>query len=751
MNLIVNMLINWEEPQTNIADGPSYLRVERILWIDSFMTEIIVINVFSLKANPVRRLYQEVAQAIVLEEARVVESDPYQNLLIPENKIIEKYKRYRDEVWQLLAPIIEHEPPELLLNPWKRSEMIKDLSNQSGRSTVTIRKHLRRWWQTGRVKNAFLPHFEKCGARGKSRKTTNQANSKLGRPSALSKAIGQQIGIRITDDIERRFERGIKRFYEKPEQLSLKDAFKLTLQTFFHEGFSIINGTPVPILPPASKLPSFNQFRYWYETAHRKSQRERKSRHGEREYNLRYRALLGDSTQMAFGPGSLYQIDATIADIYLVNSLDRTKIIGRPVVYFCIDVFSRVITGFCITLEGPSWMGAMLALDNVMTDKVIFCSEFGITIQESDWPCHHLPEGILADRGEFEGYDANSIVNSLGVCIHNTSPYRADEKGIIERNFRTYNEKVVRFLPGYVPRQMTRGGPDYVLDATLTLNEFRKLIIFYVLDHNLNRYLKSYKKDVFMIADHVERFPLEIWNWGISNRSGYLRSVPQEIARLNLLPRKEVSVTPSGIYFEGELYYMCDLALREGWFEQARIRGNWKVEIAFDPRTVDYMYLPINGGTQMEICYLISASKHLSGRDLHEAKDYFALEKLAEESAISSTQQSEAQLQAQKTQIVSEATEKTRASLAAVGNLSKSARKRGIKKNRSQERQSEREHDAWRLGITNMEETSRGTVPIVNQSSASQDTSKEEYVPPSPKASQIRNIRDKNWKSNETG
>jgi len=107
-----------------------------------------------------------------------------------------------------------------------------------------------------------------------------------------------------------------------------------------------------------------------------------------RAYNLTGRETLGDSTQMAAGPGSVYQIDATIGDVYLVSSLDRSRIIGRLVIYTCVDVFSRVITGFAVTLEGPSWLGAMLALDNVIEDKVSFCAGYGIEITEPDWPCH---------------------------------------------------------------------------------------------------------------------------------------------------------------------------------------------------------------------------------------------------------------------------------------------------------------------------------------------------------------------------
>ncbi|MBW4573588.1 MAG: hypothetical protein KME31_38255 [Tolypothrix carrinoi HA7290-LM1] len=55
------------------------------------------------------------------------------------------------------------------------------------------------------------------------------------------------------------------------------------------------------------------------------------------------------------------------------SAINRSWIIGRPTLYLVIDVFSRLIVGFIVTLEPPSWLGAMLALENATADKVFFC------------------------------------------------------------------------------------------------------------------------------------------------------------------------------------------------------------------------------------------------------------------------------------------------------------------------------------------------------------------------------------------
>jgi hypothetical protein len=51
------------------------------------------------------------------------------------------------------------------------------------------------------------------------------------------------------------------------------------------------------------------------------------------------------------GPGDVYQIDSTTADIYLVNSLSAKIPIGRPTLYLVIDVWSGMIVGFNLTLR----------------------------------------------------------------------------------------------------------------------------------------------------------------------------------------------------------------------------------------------------------------------------------------------------------------------------------------------------------------------------------------------------------------
>src|SRR5690625_7427785 len=109
--------------------------------------------------------------------------------------------------------------------------------------------------------------------------------------------------------------------------------------------------------------------------------------------------MLGNSKSETNGPGTRFQIDATIADIYLVSSLDVNKVKGRPIIYGVLDVYSCIITGLYVGLEGPSWIGAMMALYYMVEEKVEFCKEYGIDISPEQWPTRQLPVVSIADRG----------------------------------------------------------------------------------------------------------------------------------------------------------------------------------------------------------------------------------------------------------------------------------------------------------------------------------------------------------------
>lgn len=389
------------------------------------------------------------------------------------------------------------------------------------------------------------------------------------------------------------------------------------LKEYYTEKVALPDGDFKLQLRSQDELPTIRQFRYWYSKTYDETAKFR-ARKGDSAFERNYRAVFGKSDTNIMGPGFQYQIDATVGDIYLVSCFNRASIIGRPVIYFVIDTFSRMVAGMYVGLEGPSWTGAMMALCNAASDKVAYCREYGIEIADEQWPCRYIPDTILADRGEMESKSVETLINTLNIRVDNTPPYRADMKGIVEQFFRTINTQTTVFLPGHVkPDMLQRGGHDYRLDAKLDISQFTRIMIQCVLNHNNEHYLDSYERAEDMIADDVIPIPINLWQWGISHRSGRLPSVPENTLRLCLMPTGTATVTGKGIRFKG-LVYLCDRAVREHWLESARARGSFRVKVSYDPRNMSNIYIRETADAAFETCFLAEWEMKYQSKSLDE-------------------------------------------------------------------------------------------------------------------------------------
>jgi hypothetical protein len=736
MEISLNMLIEWKNLFNEIIEDSSkeISLVERVLYTDKLSDEIVLIDIYHPKALPLLRRYSEVKDALSTGNAKILKKDPYDFVLRSDDKISKAAKKCRDEAWQFFEPLIANEDIEFMLKKDVRGEKISTVSKELGQREATYWVWLRKWWQRGRCKNTLLPDFQKCGGKGESRTTDNQNEKKLGR-HPRNQEFGENPGIRITPEIEKKFEKGTKKFRDEQKH-SLRDTFELIKLNYFKIDTEEINGINVPILPADEQLPTFEQYRYWYEKTHHNKKHIITDIYSERDYLNNKRPILGDATQMAFGPGSICQFDSTISNTYLTSMLNPIRIVGRPVTYLGGDTFSHVIMGFSSTFEGPSWKGAMLALDNIAMNKVEFCAKYGIPIDEEDWPCQLFIEGILIDRGEMRAYKAEPFI-ALGCRIYTTSPWRGDLKPIVERHHGRAEEKHIKFVPGYVPHQKQRGDPDYMLKAAVNIYRFRQLLILYIIEYNNFAYLKDYKKDVFMIAAQVKRYPLDIWNWGIKYRSGHLRVVSQDMIRLNLLPRKTVPVTPRGIHFEKELYYTCDLAIKEGWFERCKGKS-MRVEVAFHPDSTDMIYLPLEAGTRLEPCFLTQASQHLKGQNWYDARDYFALEADAEKYDTTKRKRKKASLHAQKEAILEEGLEQHKEALIKAGKMSKKSRKEDIRLNRQIEKLIDNPLMNW---LPNQQDTPSNNQEVNESEQLNQD---DEYISRPSRIDALRRLQEEN-------
>ena len=637
-------------------------RKYRILW--AAPSYVYWIDIGDKSALPEIKDYQELLD-LLANEAIEYSEDPYSEFVLNPPDSGKWAKDKQNKAWEMLKSIVFVEP-DIYINS-ARGPLISKVLIDYSTTKQTVYAKLRQYWQRGKVPNALYIDSRKFGGRGLGKKA---GNVKRGRPRTVK--IG--VGVNIDEKIAKVFRVVISKHYLTTDKKRIIHCYNQALIALQIDRTKVTE-------QELAEAPTYKQFIDFLKKEIG-SVEIAKKRYGDISFAKDIRPVLGTSASEVLGPGSRYQIDATIGDIYLVSEADRSTIIGRPVIYAVMDVFSRLVTGIYVGLEGPSWVSAMSALSNTMSDKVSFCKQYGIEIEFDQWPVRGIPEAILGDRGEILSTTADMLSDALNIRVENTPPYRADWKGIVERYFSTIQAKFKPYVEGYVTGVISkkRAGPDYRLDAELTLTDITKIIIKCVLQYNSTHYIRNYDADSDIPPD-LPHNPLQLWNWGINNRTGKLRSVKEDLVNINLLPHKEASVTPEGIKLFGCLYSTA-MAIKEGWFHRID-SGPKSVKVAYDPHNVNQIYLrPEKGYDQYLICDLTERSReyrNLSFWDVWRIRKIKA--NTASFSGLTKTK-GELNLDAE----IERITEEARRKKPNVSHLSHASRVKGIAQNRQNEK-----------------------------------------------------------------
>lgn len=582
----------------------------------------------------------------------LLEEDPSIHNKLSESEIPEKHRKHRDASWEIIRDLALDQT--IIFDPTERWKRVNDCCRAFNKKPKVIYSYLRKYWQNGQTINALLPDY-----------VQNTPKIHSGRKGRYT----------IKPDDLNIFESGTKIFIEGKSQ-SIRQAYKSIVFRYYSTEFKKNGSVYVPIIPKTKNFPTERQFRHWYNKNHRKIKTLK--RVNEREFNLKYRGITGLASAKSFGPGMIYEIDSTIANINLVSTHDRNKIIGRPILYIIVDVFSWCIVGFYITLDPASYHQASIALLQAISEKTTFCKKFDIDIVSKEWPCQGIPAGLVADRGELISSMSNSIVNGLGIRLDNLPSYRADLKGFVERSFLIYDSQLFGRLPGGTNGKRKRGEIDPRIHSCLTLFDLYQLVIQLTLLHN-NKTLQTYNPTLFSINEGVALRPNDLWNWGIENRTGLLRTITSEDTRFLLYPEGEASITEKGISFNG-LCYTCKIAEAEDWFSRARVYNKTqKLKLRYDPQSVTNIHVKV--ANEYHKCTLLPAYSTFERVTWKEVNDHLKDIAKSKKDLERDDLQQEAKFNAHLEQIVSDAQSRTKN----CPKQSKRSRLSQIKQNRKEE------------------------------------------------------------------
>ncbi len=732
--LLPNALIKWQRD-----DGPPL--IERVLAIDPLRDTVWAIDIEehvtqdkNRRAWPVQHRLAEVTHALATDAATILGDDPAQGLIKPDpdshkgGRRPGKRKRTdeerRDDIREVLEPLVS--PLDWrMFYPDTRGPLIAERTAATGMKQDSIRLYLRRYWQNGQLWNGVLPRYAGRSGRRLDGKPKAVSDKKRGAPTLeerLNAAIRTRGGVNVDETVSRKLRSGYKAFVDK-SGIPFTTAYIETMRMFFRSGLEVgPGGGPRPKLLPADERPTIAQFQYWSDRFRqedgRTPARSQIMKEGQRRHDLRGRPTPFDTTQLVFGPGRRAQFDATVGDCYLLSA-DRKKLIGRPVIYLLIDWWSRLIMGFAVVLEGPSWVGAAQAIANCAEDKVEFCKRYGIAIEREWWPCQDvLPYTILGDRGESLSRHADYLTKILGVHWENASAFRADWKGIVERGFRWLNDTIIEpYVPGKIEFRKP-GEPSNPLDGQYTLRGFTKLLIWGIIEHNLSLLSADYNPGEYGIIDGVEPIPAHLWPWGLDNAMGALLPRTQVAVHRALLPRVEATIVPGrGMHVPGtDLYYTCASAESGDWFAR-KLRKNGRsttkhVTLAHNMRTNDFAYL--DDGDTFELCWLQPRSAVYAGWHWQENEDYVVSHTITRKQQVKAQEQVRTDFDAPKQAVKDDEMRRT-AEARANGPL----QTKGIPAARAAEKAAVAASDAW--GPPQL-----GVVPLANAADSPDDPARDD-------------------------
>jgi len=115
---------------------------------------------------------------------------------------------------------------------------------------------------------------------------------------------------------------------------------------------------------------------------------------GKREGSKRARGKFGPvgvSTLSTDVPMDVLQIDHTLVDLIVVDRELRLPI-GRPWLTLAIDIASRAVVGFSVSLDAPSALSVSLVLSHAVLPKAGWLADR--ELQNLEWPMGGVPRVI---------------------------------------------------------------------------------------------------------------------------------------------------------------------------------------------------------------------------------------------------------------------------------------------------------------------------------------------------------------------
>jgi putative transposase len=372
-----------------------------------------------------------------------------------------------------------------------------------------------------------------------------------------------------------------------------------------------------------------------------------RSRYSPKSARQKFEPLRGKFPGGLF-PNAVVQIDHTPVDVIVVDEKHRLPI-GRPYLTIAIDVATKMITGFRMTLDPPSASSAGLCVAHAICGKEHWLAKREIL---AEWPIQGKMEMIHLDNAkEFRGKMLERACSAYGIIIENRPNGQPNYGPHVERAFRTFMQES-HSLPGSTFSNVSKKLEyDSEGHACFTLSELEMWFTVFVVYCYHNQPHRGINKMA----------PIKLFNQmvhGTDTMPGVGLPAPvedEETLRLHFTPYVSRAIQRDGVVIDNVHYYS---PLLRKWVARkdpldssknrqyifARDPRDISQVYFFDPETETYASIPYLNNTRPAISLweLNAVKKQLSDTEYHRIDENIIFQGIArmreiEENAVEKT------------------------------------------------------------------------------------------------------------------
>lgn len=288
--------------------------------------------------------------------------------------------------------------------------------------------------------------------------------------------------------------------------------------------------------------------------------------------NAPHRRSLADVPRDGYGrfdasrPGQLVLMDTNRLDVWALDQITLKWVQTELTV--AMDVYSRCILGLRLSAVSTKSTDVASVLFEVIRPREA-PSDWP---KEADWPYHGVPNTVLIldkdNEVRFEGpgllpdaltfdhgkvYISAHITNAceeLGISLQPARKYTPEDKGPVERFFRTLGTRLLNLLPGYKGRNPLEKGIGVEDEAVYLVSELEEIIREWV-------GLVYHRSVLDALSEEqmpgLRLSPLDRYAHGIA-AAGLIVLPRDPFLAMHLLPVATRVIQKDGVHFKGLIY-----------------------------------------------------------------------------------------------------------------------------------------------------------------------------------------------------